>query len=398
MPYYMRPGVYIEELPVQELLSHGRPIDRPQTEIAEPKWVAEHSIAAFVGLAAEGPPDVATLVHNWKEFTSRFGGVVDGTYLGHAVRGFFANGGKSCYVVRVNGREETRADVDDLVGDAQDRTGLAGLEAIEDVSVVAVPDVLAAYRAGAIDMEDVKAVQLALIAHCELMGDRIAILDCPPGLSVQQVREWRTDVTGYDTKYGTLYYPWLRIPTPDNRTIAVPPSGHLAGVYSRVDLHRNAANQPVRGAVGVESDLLLDEQSLLNPYGINALASAAGQGPVVWGARTLSSDPAWRFLRTRRLMNFIGRNIRHGTQWVIFGNARERKVWQEIRQKIGELLMMLWRSGALAGDDPDEAYYVKCDEETNPPESLDTGLITVDCAVAVQDGPQLDFRVVYFLG
>src|SRR5204862_3616969 len=119
---------------------------------------------------------------------------------------------------------------DDYVGDAADRTGFAGLEAIDEVTMLAAPDVMALYQQGVIDLEGVQAVQLAMIAHCELMGDRVAILDAPPGLNAQQVREWRVDNAGYDSKYATLYLPWLKVFHPvASQGELIPPSGHIAG-------------------------------------------------------------------------------------------------------------------------------------------------------------------------
>ena len=405
MPTYLRPGVYVEELESEDPLYRSRSaLVHPAGQVVEPvragrpRWVAEHSIAAFVGLAASGPAHLPVLIQSWQEFEQRFGGVVDGCYLGHAVRGFFSNGGEHCYVLRVNDSEVIDTGPDDVVGEASDRTGLSGLEAIKDISFVCIPDVMTLHQRGILDMEAVKAVQISLIAHCEFMGDRIAILDCPGGMSPQQIKQWRLEVTGYDSKYAALYYPWIRVAGPDYRTVLVPPSGHVAGVHARADLHRAAANEPIRGAVGLETDLLLGEQDQLSPVGVNALVGLPGRGLLVWGARTLSSDPEWRFLRKRRLANFINRNIVNGTDWVIFKNAWDRSIRQGIARDLGDLLATLWRSGLLRGDEPEDAYYVKCDEENNPAEVVDSNTIMAECAAAMADGSQLNFRVVYFMG
>lgn len=261
-----------------------------------------------------------------------------------------------------------------------------------------MPDLMSVYERDGLDLEGVKAVQFAMIAHCELMGDRVAILDCPPGLSPEQVRHWRLDIAGYDSKFAALYYPWLKVGGQDRDTVMVPPCGHIAGVYARADLDRHAANELVRGVVGVDIDLLLHEQELLNPIGINALLNVGDRGLRVWGARTLSSDPAWRFLRKRRLMNFISRAVRHGTQWMIFEDARDRRVHAHLRRTLDEFLAVLWRAGLLWGDDPAEAYYVKCDAETNPSESVDAGMVVAECAVTLRDGAGLSFMVKCFLG
>ncbi|HEY0699775.1 MAG TPA: phage tail sheath subtilisin-like domain-containing protein, partial [Micromonospora sp.] len=275
---------------------------------------------------------------------------------------------------------------EEYVGEAAERTGFSGLEAIDEVTMVAVPDLMGAYQRGAIDLDSVKAVQLAMIDHCQLMGDRMAILDPPPGLSPQQVKEWRTDQAGYDSRYATLYYPWIRIA--DLRTGAdlfVPPSGHVAGIWARNDanrgVHKAPANEGVRGAVTLETQLTRTEQELLNPIGINCLRSFPGRGILVWGARTLSSDPAWRYLNVRRLFNYLEESILAGTQWVVF-EPNDHALWARIRRTISAFLVMEWRRGALFGLTPDEAFFVKCDDETNPAESIDLGQVVCQIGVA----------------
>lgn len=368
-----------------------------QGEISPPRWIAEHATAAFVGLAAKGPAHLPTLVHSWDDYERRFGGLLKGRYLGEAVLGFFANGGQSCYVVRGNDLAVDDARLDDLVGNARDRSGLAGLEAVDDVSAVAMPDLMSLYERGDLDVESVKAAQGAMIAHGELMGDRMVILDCPPGLNPEQVWDWRR-FTGFDSKFAALYYPWLKVGGQDRDTVLVPPCGHIAGVHARTDLDQHAANVLIRGAIGVDTELLLTEQDVLNPLGVNALVHAGGRGLRVWGARTLSSDPAWRFVRKRRLMNFISRAIRQGSGWVVFEDARDKRVQERLHSTLDEFFAVLWRAGLLWGDDPVEAYFVKCDAETNPAESVDQGMVIAECGLMLRDGSGLWFRVCCFLG
>ncbi|MEV6823342.1 phage tail sheath subtilisin-like domain-containing protein [Amycolatopsis sp. NPDC051102] len=401
MPTYLTPGVYIEELSASEMSPFPltyRAEPEEQAEITAPRWIAEHSTAAFVGLAVRGPAHMPTLVHSWPEYEQRFGGRLTGTYLGEAVLGFFANGGRSCYVVRINDLAVDAVGLDDLVGDSDDRSGLAGLELVEDISAVAVPDVMSLYERDALDMDGVKAAQLATIAHCEIAGDRLAILDSPPGLSPDQVRNWRMDGAGFDSKYSALYYPWLKVAGQEHYATPVPPCGYVAGVFARTDLHQHAANELILGTLGTQTEVTLQEQELLNPIGINALVDAAGRGLRVWGARTLSSDPSWRFVRKRRLMNFITRAVRHAAGWVIFEDAQDRRVHARLKRTLDDFLAVLWRSGILGGEDPGESYYVICDAETNPPEAVDRGLITADCAASLHDGSDLHFRVVCYLG
>ena len=224
---------------------------------------------------------------------------------------------------------------DDYVGDPADRTGFGGLEAVDDVTMVCVPDLMAAYQKRAcIDLEGVQAVQLAMIAHCELMGDRVAILDPPPGLNAQQIREWRVDKAGYDSKYAALYWPWVKVFDPATGTMTfVPPSGHMAGIWGRNDdtrgVHKAPANEVVRGAISLETDITKSEHDLLNPVGINCIRAFPGRGIRVWGARTLSSDPAWRYVNVRRLFNYLEESILTNTDWVVFEPNDRRPVGQD---------------------------------------------------------------------
>jgi phage tail sheath protein FI len=275
---------------------------------------------------------------------------------------------------------------DDYVGDADQRTGFGGLEAVEEITMVAVPDLMSAHQRGIIDAETVIAVQQALITHCELMGDRVAILDAPPGLSPQQIKSWRLDTAGFDSKFATLYYPWIKVFDPSiGRNALVPPSGHIAGVWARSDesrgVHKAPANEVLRGAVGLQTQITKGEHDLLNPLGVNCVRSFPGRGIRVWGARTLASDAAWRYLNVRRLFNYLEESILTGTQWVVF-EPNDDALWARVRRTISAFLVNEWRKGALFGLTPDEAFYVKCDRETNPAESIDAGVVICEVGVA----------------
>jgi phage tail sheath protein FI len=297
----------------------------------------------------------------------------------------------------------TQLSAADYVGDAADRTGFAGLEAIEDITMLSVPDLMAAYQSRLIDLEGVQAVQLAMIAHAELMGDRLAILDAPPGLNAQQVKEWRVDKAGYDSKQAALYWPWIKVFDPaTGQNQFVPPSGHMAGIWSRSDatrgVHKAPANEVVRGAIALELNITRGEHDALNPNGINAIRSFPGQGIRVWGARTLSSDPAWRYINVRRLFNYLEASIMSGTQWVVF-EPNDYDLWQRIRRTIAAFLVRQWRDGALFGLTPSDSFYVKCDEETNPSESIDAGQVTCEIGVApVKPAEFVVFRLAQFSG
>ncbi len=275
--------------------------------------------------------------------------------------------------------EVARLNPAEYVGDAAARTGFGGLETIDEITMVAVPDLMSAYQRGDIDAEGVRTVQLAVISHCEQMGDRVAVLDTPPGLGAQQVRTWRNDEAGYDSRYAALYYPWVRVFDPaTGRNTSVPPSGHIAGVWARSDaergVHKAPANEVIRGAVDLELRLSKGEQDLLNPIGVNCVRAFPGRGIRIWGARTLSSDPAWRYLNVRRLFNYLEESILLGTQWVVF-EPNDDRLWSSIRRNVTAFLTEEWRRGALFGRTAEEAFYVKCDRDNNPSESIDQGRV-----------------------
>ncbi|MFJ6431639.1 phage tail sheath family protein [Streptomyces sp. NPDC091416] len=289
----------------------------------------------------------------------------------------------------------------EYVGDASARTGIAALEAIDEITMVAVPDLMSAHRRGDIDDEGVRAVQLALIAHCEQMGDRVAVLDTPPGMNAQRVRTWRNDDAGYDSRYATVYYPWLKVldPATGQQTL-IPPSGHVAGVWARSDgergVHKAPANEVIRGALDLELRLSKGEQDLLNPIGVNCVRAFPGRGIRIWGARTLSSDPAWRYLNVRRLFNYLEESILLGTQWVVF-EPNDDRLWSSIRRNVTAFLTEEWRRGALFGRTAEEAFYVKCDRDNNPQESIDLGQVVCEIGVApVKPAEFVIFRLAQF--
>lgn len=289
-----------------------------------------------------------------------------------------------------------------FAGNAAERSGLEGLEVAEDVTMVSCPDLMAAYQAGIVDRDGVKAVQLAMIAHCERMGDRIAILDPLPDLSPQEVKMWREAETAYDSKYAALYYPWVKIVGSNGRSIAVPPSGHIAGIYARNDnergVHKAPANEVIRGALEAVIQVTKGEQDTLNPGGVNCIRSFTGRGLRVWGARTLSSDPAWRYVNVRRLFNYIERSIERGTQWVVF-EPNDPDLWARVKRDVTAFLTGAWRDGMLFGRSPEEAFFVKCDEELNPPDVRDRGMLFIDIGLApVKPAEFVVFRLSQWAG
>ena len=416
---YASPGVYVEE------------VDRGTKPIES----AGTSIAAFIGITAEASrksvdPDTgervvaesvlnkATLVTNWTQYNDLFGSFVAGAYLPDAVYGYFANGGGACYVTSLlalqempakskaaakaaaakEGEEGKAAPVsdaaaaaaaalttNDYVGDTAARTGLGGLEALEEVNLILCPDLMAGYDGSKKAQDTIKAVQTAMIAHCEKMRFRFALLDTPPGLNAQQAKEWR-EFLNFDTSHAALYYPWLGIANLGGAgTKLVPPSGHLVGIYGRSDtergVHKVPANEVVRGAVSLEIQLSRGEQDVLNPIGVNCIRAFPGRGIRVWGGRTLSSNGAWRYINVRRLFNMVGSSLDRGLQWVVF-EPNDTALWAKVRRDITSYLRVVWRSGALFGTTPEQAFYVKCDEELNPPEIRDLGQLIIEVGLA----------------
>jgi phage tail sheath protein FI len=310
-------------------------------------------------------------------------------------------------LAKANGGPVTAGDV---AGDVSRRTGLDGLSAIDEITMLCVPDLMAF----AADNDDVlKDLQgkmiaacenagdrMAILDHCELMGDRMAILDAPPGLKPQEVKEWRVNTARYDSKFATLYYPWIEVLDPSSQPVMVPPCGHVAGLWARTDtsrgVHKAPANEVVRRANGLGFQVTAGEQAALNRNGVNCIRAFPGRGIRVWGARTLSSDPEWRYINVRRLVNFISESIMEGTQWAVF-EPNDSRLWMQLRISTGNFLTRVWRDGALFGSSPDQAFYVKCDAETNPPDLIEAGQVTTEIGIApVKPAEFIVFRISQF--
>jgi phage tail sheath protein FI len=285
-------------------------------------------------------------------------------------------------------------------GDVAKREGMGGLAAVDEVTMLVMPDVMAIPQNGGGDSQ-VRDLQGKMIAHCEGAGDRIAVLDAPPDLLPQDVLEWRMNTAGYDSKFATLYYPWIEVMDPlTNRPIMVPPSGHVAGLWARTDstrgVHKAPANEVVLGANGLGFQLMHEEQGGLNKAGINCIRAFPGRGIRVWGARTLSSDPEWRYLNVRRLFNYISESIMEGTQSAVF-EPNDERLWMQLKISASNFLTRTWREGALFGATPEQAFYVKCDAETNPAEVIEAGQVIVEIGIApVKPAEFIVFRISQF--
>lgn len=292
----------------------------------------------------------------------------------------------------------------DYQGSVSERSGIGGLEPLDDVTMICVPDLMASYSAGEIDMKGVQSVQQAVIDYCENVRYCFAVLDCPPGLMPQEMKEWRNTVN-YDSSRAAVYYPWIEVADmtgSNGRTRLIPPSGHMAGVYGRVDgtrgVHKAPGNEVIRGALGLEVQVTKGEHDILNPIGVNVIRSFPGRGIRIWGARTLSSDPSWRYINVRRLFNMVEESIERGTQWVVF-EPNDQNLWARVRRDVSAFLSLVWRSGALFGTTPEAAFYVKCDAENNPPEVRDVGQLIVEVGLSpVKPAEFVIFRISQWAG
>ena len=393
---YLSPGVYVEEVD-----RGSKPIEAVGT-----------NTVGFLGESSKGPVNEAVLISNWSQFVKTFGDFAQcSPYLAHAVYGFFNNGGSRCFIVNVggggeeqeltaaaagpgdgkDGKEPKKAaapkgpvDKDSLYigrdGGPGRRSGIKCFEEVDEIAILAAPG------------QTSPAVQDALLTHCETRKDRFAILDSPETITggIDRLPKPR------DSKYGAYYFPWIQCYDPEKGNVYVPPSGHIAGVYSRTDsergVHKAPANEMIRGALGLKYAVSKGEQDLLNPKGINAIRHMNG-AVRIWGARTLSSDPSWRYINVRRLFIMVESSIERATQWVVF-EPNDHRLWKRVTRTISSFLTLLWRNGALMGTSPEQAFYVKCDAETNPTEVVDAGQLVVEVGLApVKPAEFVIFRI-----
>jgi hypothetical protein len=337
--------------------------------------------ADFVTVASFKPAPVgeAKLCTNFTEFKRHFGDFSTDPgqrNLAHAVYGFFNNGGSRCYVTRLS--EITV-------------TSLAGFEAIDEIAIVAAPGITDA------------AARDAIVTHCRVRTqDRFAIFDSTEAVETGGALDLTllkagTATTGRppNTDFAAFYFPWIQVFDPatkllnpqDEGLIYVPPSGHVAGVYARVDnergVHKAPANEVVLGALGLRYGISKAMQDGLNPQGVNVIRDMNGNIRV-WGARTIGGDANadLKYISVRRTLLYLRESIDEGTQWVVF-EPNTPALWQKISRNVTAFLLNVWRSGALFGNTAAEAFYVKCDAETNPPELRELGQVVTEVGVAI---------------
>jgi phage tail sheath protein FI len=261
------------------------------------------------------------------------------------------------------------------------KTGLLALEDIDEISIVAAPGSTFDYESEAYRSTAASIVG-KLINHAERMRYRIAVVDAGNAQTLAQAQRLRGR---FDSSYAAFYYPWVRVVDPvTTREIDLPPSGHVAGIYARNDVTRAVykapANEVVAGAIGFELLVNTAQQEVLNPRGVNCLRFFEGRGYRIWGARTMSSDPEWKYVNLRRYFIYLEHSIDRGTQWAVFEPNGER-LWANVRRTIEDFLLTEWMNGALLGDKPEKAYFVKCDRTTMTQNDLDNGRLV--CLIGV---------------
>jgi len=272
------------------------------------------------------------------------------------------------------------------------RTGLEQFEALEDISIIAAPGSTWDYTNF---RDNANTIIGLLIAHASNMRYCIAIIDCAQQQSISDVRKMRAKL---DSKYAALYFPWVTVMDPiTRRTITLPPSGFVAGIYARNDINRAVykapANEVVNLALGFDMMLSKAQQEVLNPEGINCFRFFEGRGMLVWGARTISSDPEWKYVNLRRYFAYIEHSIDRGTQWAVFEPNGER-LWANVRRTIEDFLFNEFQMGALLGDKPEQAYFVKCDRTTMNQNDLDNGrLVCLIGLAAIKPAEFVIFRI-----
>ena len=397
MPFYKTPGVYILEMPGPKTIN-----------------AVSTSVAAFVGEAPDAGAHLgeAVAVNNWSQFRTEFAAAneMTSTPLSHAVNGFFINGGSRCFIVNI-----PRTDA--IAGNDLPRTGLKLLEENDELSIVAAPG-----RTDPLSHE-------ALTAHCELLGDRVCILDLPDVKNTELLKTVETVADPVKSKgkdkdkdkdsdkaadanaaahprlapsgMSTCYFPNIKVADalhPELDPVFVSPSGHIAGIWAGTDtsrgVHKAPANVPVAGAVGLKYCVTSSEQGDLNSRGINCIRKFSTEGILVWGARTLAEESSeWRYIPVRRLLIMIEQSIKRNTSWVVF-EPNDQTLWKSVKSEVSNFLSNVYRDGALMGATPEEAFFVKCDAETNPPESIDMGqLVTVIGVAPVKPAEFIIFKI-----
>jgi hypothetical protein len=345
MPDIGYPGVYVEEIGPGGHAIHG----------------VSTTIAAFVGFAQSGP-FTPLLIESAAEYAATFGGFGVNEYLALAVHGFFLNGGTRCHILRLPGPPPPASDTASL---------LIPLDTLDDVSIVCCPDEHA-----------LPCMTAALVARCESHKDRIALLAAPlaANIAAGPPKEARSSFAAY-------YLPWVMVENPaGGAPLPVHPGGHVAGAIVRNDLQRGAwkkpANLPLLGIVGLEKQITDQELEDLSALGVNVLRNLPGRGSLIWGGRTTSKDPEWKYVNVRRYLIYLEKSIDQGLQWVVF-EPNGPQLWCQVKASVSNFLYNEWITGALQGNSPEQSFFVHCDATTMTQDDIDNGRLICLIGVAV---------------
>ena len=353
------PGIYLKQI-----------VPTPEPELLT-------GVPVFFGLAQakadRDEPKKLTLGTQFDQYFSQVEG-----YLKDAVNGFFANGGGLCYVIAL--ADNTLEALQQALEDS---------EVLENTDLVCVPDIMTEADEIAKKNDEIYQMQRAVLEHCERMGDRLAILDALNTADVEKLDGQRQALSSHN---GALYAPWLKIenltdPTQPNPK-SIPPCGHIAGIFASSDrtvgVHGAPANITLEGVLDLSWALTPEQQAQLNPQdesGINCIRSFRGRGIRVWGVRTLSPLAEWQYVNVRRLFLTFGRWVNQNLADTVF-EPNTFPLWVRIQRELSVYCESLWRQGALQGAVPQEAFYVKCDEETNPSENREVGQVVAEVGLA----------------
>jgi phage tail sheath protein FI len=369
MPRFSTPEVYIEEIP-----SGVQSIEAVST-----------SVLGIVGVTLAGTVSGATKVTSWQGFIDAFGRTDPGSFTAEAVWGFIHNGGSEAWVVKVphptvpDGTPEAGSHDADAALARVLVEGIESLDGSTPVDVLICPDMLMVHD------DRLRGSVIEAMARFAERNLRFAIVDLPRIGDDQELVDWR--LKHATSSFAAAYAPQTEIvhldPGVAEPTRFVPPSGSVAGIYARIDERRGVWNAPagsateVQGVVGLGETYTDTRQDLLNPHAVNVLREFSGRGILVWGARTLSSDPEWKYISVRRLANMIERSVVHGTQWVVF-EGNDEPLWASVRASIESFLLGLWRDGAFPGSKPEAAFFVSVGlGETMTQADIDDGYLNI---------------------
>ncbi len=346
----------------------------------------ECSIAGFAGLAPAGPLDRAVRVDSFETFAATFGDraatqprpFLAGAKLAHAVRGFFRNGGRACWIARVAGAPGTCT----VAGHLGPQGGLRLLEPLDEPTVIASPDAHGVVTGD----EGVRAIQRELVRSCERVVGRIALVDPPPGLDPQGALAWRVR-SRFDSPAAAAYYPWIEVSDPScGATVAVPPCGHVAGMWARVDGRAGPQRAPTAETLLATDDAVAGltgaQQHRLNRAGLNCLRAWPGPELRAWGACTLSTDPELRYLHRQRTVGHLVASIAQGTRWA-GDEPNDEHLHESLRATVTAFLNGAWRQGALLGDTAAQAFFVRCDAGLNDARARTREEVVLEVGLAV---------------